>query len=44
MGLDNIWKKNKEENGFIEGDFKLCGGGGCARACGWRAGCLGQRL
>jgi hypothetical protein len=26
MGLDNIWKKNKEENGVIEGDFKLCGG------------------
>ncbi len=26
MGLDNIWKKNKEENGVIEGDFKICGG------------------
>ena len=26
MGLDNIWKKNKDENGFVEGDFKLCGG------------------
>jgi len=26
MGLDNIWMKNKEENGVIEGDFKLCGG------------------
>jgi hypothetical protein len=26
MGLDNIWKKNKDENGVIEGEFKLCGG------------------
>jgi hypothetical protein len=26
MGLDNIWKKNKDENGFIEGEFKICGG------------------
>ena len=26
MGLDNIWKKSKDENGFIEGEFKICGG------------------
>jgi len=26
MGLDNIWKKNKDENGVIEGEFKVCGG------------------
>ena len=26
MGLDNIWKKNKDENGVIEGEFKICGG------------------
>jgi hypothetical protein len=26
MGLDNIWKKSKDENGFIEGDFKICCG------------------
>jgi hypothetical protein len=26
MGLDNIWKKNKDENGFVEGEFKICGG------------------
>ena len=26
MGLDNIWKKSKDENGVIEGEFKVCGG------------------
>ena len=26
MGLDNIWKKSKDEDGVIEGEFKLCGG------------------
>lgn len=26
MGLDNYWKKNKEEAGFVEGDFNICGG------------------
>ena len=26
MGLDNYWMKSKEEPGFIEGDFKICGG------------------
>ena len=26
MGLDNFWKKSKDENGVIEGEFKLCGG------------------
>ena len=26
MGLDNLWKKSKDENGVIEGDFKICGG------------------
>ena len=26
MGLDNIWKKSKDEAGVIEGDFKICGG------------------
>jgi len=26
MGLDNYWKKSKEEAGTIEGDFKICGG------------------
>ena len=26
MGLDNIWKKSKDENGVIEGEFKICGG------------------
>jgi hypothetical protein len=26
MGLDNYWKKSKEEAGTIEGDFKICYG------------------
>lgn len=26
MGLDNIWKKSKDENGVIEGEFQICGG------------------
>ena len=26
MGLDCIWMKSKDEKGFIEGEFKLCGG------------------
>ena len=26
MGLDNFWKKSKEEAGIVEGDFKICGG------------------
>jgi len=26
MGLDNYWKKSKEEAGTIEGDFKICCG------------------
>jgi hypothetical protein len=26
MGLDNFWKKSKEEAGVIEGEFKICGG------------------
>jgi hypothetical protein len=26
MGLDNFWKKNKDEAGVIEGDFKICCG------------------
>jgi hypothetical protein len=26
MGLDNFWKKSKEEAGVIEGEFKVCGG------------------
>ena len=26
MGLDNIWMKNKDEHGVIEGEFKICGG------------------
>jgi len=26
MGLDNFWKKSKDESGVIEGDFKICGG------------------
>ena len=26
MGLDNIWKKSKDEAGVIEGEFKVCGG------------------
>lgn len=26
MGLDNIWKKSKEENGVVEGEFGICGG------------------
>jgi hypothetical protein len=26
MGLDNIWMKNKDEHGVIEGEFKVCGG------------------
>ena len=26
MGLDNYWKKSKEESGVIEGDFKVCCG------------------
>jgi len=26
MGLDNYWKKNKDEDGVIEGNFNICGG------------------
>jgi hypothetical protein len=26
MGLDNYWKKSKEEAGTIEGDFQICCG------------------
>jgi len=26
MGLDNYWKKSKEEAGTIEGDFNICCG------------------
>jgi hypothetical protein len=26
MGLDNYWKKSKEEAGVIEGDFQICCG------------------
>jgi hypothetical protein len=26
MGLDNYWKKSKDEAGVIEGDFKVCCG------------------
>jgi hypothetical protein len=26
MGLDNFWKKSKDEAGVIEGEFKVCGG------------------
>jgi len=26
MGLDNYWKKSKEEAGTIDGDFKICCG------------------
>jgi hypothetical protein len=26
MGLDNIWKKSKDEAGVVEGEFKICGG------------------
>ena len=26
MGLDNFWKKNKDEDGVIEGNFNICGG------------------
>ena len=26
MGLDNFWKKSKDEAGVIEGDFKVCCG------------------
>ena len=26
MGLDNYWKKSKEDAGVIEGDFKICYG------------------
>ncbi|MFM6944960.1 MAG: hypothetical protein ACKOXV_06705 [Bacteroidota bacterium] len=26
MGLDNFWKKSKDEAGVIEGEFKICGG------------------
>jgi hypothetical protein len=26
MGLDNYWKKSKDEAGVIEGDFKICYG------------------
>lgn len=26
MGLDNYWMKNKDENGVVEGEFKICGG------------------
>ena len=26
MGLDNIWMKSKDEQGFVEGEFKICGG------------------
>ncbi len=26
MGLDNFWKKSKDEAGEVEGEFKICGG------------------
>ena len=26
MGLDNYWKKSKDEAGVIEGEFQICGG------------------
>jgi hypothetical protein len=26
MGLDNYWKKNEDEFGYIEGEFKIFGG------------------
>lgn len=26
MGLDNYWKKSKDEAGVIEGEFNICGG------------------
>lgn len=26
MGLDNIWMKDKDVNGVVEGDFQICGG------------------
>jgi hypothetical protein len=26
MGLDNYWKKSKDEAGVVEGEFKICGG------------------
>jgi len=26
MGLDNYWKKSKDEAGVIEGAFQICGG------------------
>ena len=26
MGLDNLWKKNDNEDARIEGDFQICGG------------------
>ena len=26
MGLDNLWKKNDNEDAQVEGDFQICGG------------------
>jgi hypothetical protein len=26
MGLDNIWMKDKDVHGVVEGEFKICGG------------------
>jgi hypothetical protein len=26
MGLDNFWKKSKDEAGEVEGNFNICGG------------------
>ncbi len=26
MGLDNFWKMDNENNGSVEGDYKVCGG------------------
>jgi hypothetical protein len=26
MGLDNLWKKNDNEDAMVEGDFCICGG------------------
>ena len=26
MGLDNLWKKNDNEDARVEGDFQICGG------------------
>jgi len=26
MGLDNYWKKSKDEAGTVEGNFQICGG------------------